>query len=265
MSVRLEIVWDGTVPGLTEHRLSLDAFGPALKELLSAVRRIASDLEMQARGPGGGGRGRLARQASNLDIQIETVQGNSPVRLAASVVPIEAPDRPLIDDLPERALDMFIDDLQREARGIPAHYRVRRFLEVLPKGLTQQTYVALNHDGAVRRSADIGAVTIADPRRAPHLVELEGVVVGVGFEPGRNEVKVRAASGELMTFSASESLVGRALELRLQHVNVLAVHDESTRVRLLRVATTEKRPPTPDQRLEAIVAKWGGLLTRLAR
>ena len=50
MATRLEIQYDGTVPGLNEHRLSLSAFGPSLNALLRAIRRIATNMVGDALG-----------------------------------------------------------------------------------------------------------------------------------------------------------------------------------------------------------------------
>jgi hypothetical protein len=265
MAVELEIVWDGNVPGLSEHRLSLEAFGPALNGLLSAIRRIASDLEMQARGPArGAGRGRLARQASNLDVQIVTIRTSSPVAITTQVVPIATPDRPLIDDLPDRALDVFLQDIESEARGAPAHYRVRRYLKSLPSGLATQTYIHRDADGQVRGQVKIGEMALAQITEPVHLVELWGTLVGVGFEPGRQEIKIRAATGELMTVSAEENQVEAALGLRLQDVYALAV-TEPDKTRLLRLGPDEPEPSPPDVRADHIFNAWSGLLNRLAQ
>lgn len=265
MAAYLEIVWDGIVPGLTDRRLSLEAFGPALRELVAAVRRIASDLEMQARGPALERRhGRLAREAANLDVQIETIQANSPITLKCAVVPIEEPARPLIVDLPDQAVDVFLRDLERESRGQLAHYRVRRFLKALPSGLSEQKYRYRSSDGELRREVQIAAMALAEATQAPHLVELDGVLVGVGFEQGKSEIKLRALTGELVSLSATPDQVERAIELRLQSVQALAVAEPS-KTRLLRLAVEPATAMPPDERARFVFATWGPLLELLAR
>jgi hypothetical protein len=121
------------------------------------------------------------------------------VAIAAEIVPIAMPARPLIDDLPDRALSVFMEDIARESQGAPAHYRVRKFLKSLPVGLTRQTYIHRSA-GAEVRTIEVGSMSIAETPVRTHLVELAGVLVGVGFEPGRYEIKVRANTGELVTF-----------------------------------------------------------------
>src|SRR5688500_9345942 len=87
VATKIVIVWDGDVPGLADRRLSLGSFERALKGLLTAIRRIASDLEVKATNPRDHARGRLAREAQNLDVQLSELRGNSPVTVTATVVP----------------------------------------------------------------------------------------------------------------------------------------------------------------------------------
>lgn len=264
---KLEITWDGDAPGLPDHRLSLDAFQPALRNLLSAVRRIASDLEMRAREPrkSGPSRGRLAKEASALDIQIESIRSNSPVMISAVVTPMGELTRPLIADLPEMAVDALISSIERESKGHPAHYRVRRFLNSLPEGLTQQRYVHRSLDGTVRGEVSVSSMTVAEERTTPVLIEVTGLLVGFGFEPGRGELKVRASTGELATFNADPSQVERGLNMRLSDVVALGVSENGGRPRLLRLDTLDRKPMPPDVRAKALIKQWDGLLQRLAR
>jgi hypothetical protein len=267
VDAKLEIIWDGEVPGLPEHRLSLDAFGPALNQLLAAFRRLASDIHLQARGPGqiAGRAGRLAKEAENLDIQVETITGNSPVRLAARVVELSPPPMPLIADLPERALDQLLIDIEREAAGYPTHHSVRSFLKTLPVGLVSQTYIHKASDGRILRQVQIGAMALPAPIRGPFLINLTGVVVGVGFEEGRQEVKVRADSREIVSFTATSEQADHAIDLRLQHVDVLAVAVEGGKPRLLGLTPGERLYPDEKQRADIVFNEWSGLLARLAQ
>jgi hypothetical protein len=266
MSAKLEIVWDGTAQGLAERRLSLEAFGPALKRLLIAIRRIANELEMKARGPlrDERNRGRLAREAANLDVQLVSIRSNSPVMLEAIVVPVDTPARPLIADLPEVAVDEFLSDVEREARGAPAHFQVRQFLKALPKGLEVQKYIHLSETGAIRRSVELGAIKIADIQPAPYLVEVSGALVGFSFDDTRPEIKVRSDSGELVTFAATQDQVEQALALRRSDVDVLAV-SEPTRTRLLRLTFAPPETLSAAERTDYLFRQWDGLLARLAR
>jgi hypothetical protein len=263
--VYLEIVWDGQVQGLQERRLSLEAFGPALRQLLSAVRRIASDLELQARGPGERrAQGRLAKEASNLDVQVETIRANSPVTLKCAIVPVNMPARPLLADLPERTIEHFLHDIERESQGSPAHYRARKFLQALPPGLAEQRYVFRRADGSVVREIQIGRMAIAQPMRSPYLAEVSGVLVGLGFEEGRSEVKVRASNGELVSAAATPEQVEEALGLRLRQVELLAVV-EQTRMKLLRLSEVSLSPPDEATRTRYVFETWDELLKRLAK
>lgn len=78
METQLKIIWDGDAPGLAQHRLSLAEFGLALNRMLIAMRRIASGLVTQAsEGDAGLRGGRLAKVASQLDLEITGVEQGS--------------------------------------------------------------------------------------------------------------------------------------------------------------------------------------------
>lgn len=266
MERRFEIIWDGQAPGLSDHRLSLAAFGPALTQLLAAFRRVASDIQLQARGPAAAvGRGRLAREAENLDIQIETVTGNSPVHVSAQIVELNPPERPLLGDLPEQALDKLLRDIEREAQGMPAHHSVRAFLKALPDGLESQRYIQKAADGRILRDVRIGAMSVTTLLRAPHLMEVSGILVAVGFEEGRQEVKVRSDSGELVAMTSTSALAEKAIDLRLQHVRLLGVSIEGQRPRLIDLTAEEILVQDPGPRLDRVFSDWRVLLQRLAQ
>ena len=270
MSTKLLIVWDGDVPGLADRRLSLTAFQPALRQLLTAIRRIATDIETKATGPRESARGRFAGEAAKLDVQISEVRGNSPLAVTASVLPIEAPKWPLIADLADAAVDEFLRDVERESNGSPTHYQVRRFLHALPPGLRVQRYSHTTADGTPGREVQLGAIDIREPRTAAHLIELVGAVVGLTFEQGRTEVKVRSSGGDLMTFAATAEQVDVALSHRHKEVLVLGVSDPAGKPRLLRVvpmsdAGDDRVLADPKERIGYITRTWDGVLTRLAR
>lgn len=268
VATKLQIVWDGEVVGLADRRLSLSAFEPALRQLLATIRRIASDLEVRATGPREHGRGRLAREAAKLDIQISEVRGNSPLTVTASVVNLEPPARPLIADLADVAIDEFLRDMERESAGAPSHYQVRRFMRALPPGLTQQRYTHTAADGSPGRDLTLGAIRVEDPRVSPYLVEVTGVLVGVVFELGRSELRLRSTDGDLMGFAATTDEVETALPFRLKTVTVLGVMEhERQKPRLLRF-TTEQSPEAfldPTARLRHLSKTWNTVLTRLAQ
>jgi hypothetical protein len=263
MTSKLRIVWDGNVPGLEERRLSIGSFGPALRELLAALRRIATDLERDA-WPTRlvSSAGRLKKDASNLDIQIVTITGNSPVAVEMDIVEVAQPARPLVHDLGVRAMERFLEDLKLEAAGTAAHYKVRKFLGALPEGLTKQKYTHTDADGRVRREIDLGAVDVAPSKVSAHLIEVIGEIVGVGFEPGRNEVKVKSIGGDVVSFSATLEHIETALSLRGTGVKALGVV-EPARVRLLRFGDSPEF--SPDARLNYVFSTWAGVLAELAK
>jgi hypothetical protein len=260
----LRIVWDGTAPGLDQRRLSLGAFAPALQELLRSVRRVASDLERDAWPTKDVQKaGRLRGEASNLDLQISTISANSPVTVDFAIVEMTPPERPLIADLPERAIERFLDDVRKEAAGEAAHYRVRKYLKALPDGLVSQRYIYTNAAGNVIQEFELGTVRVPETTVSTHLIEATGELVGAGFEPGKTEIKVRANStGDVVTIAATATEVDEALALRGNQITILAVV-EPHRSRLLRLG-----PFTPMEqgaRLDYVFRRWAETLHRLAQ
>jgi len=96
----------------------------------------------------------------------------------------------------------------------------------------------------------------------PHLCEVVGNIVGVGFDPGRNEVRLKYADRQL-TLSATASQVDRALLLRHAEVRILAMISEP-HSRLLRIQDAETEWSIPP-REDAVFKRWDGLLGRLAQ
>jgi hypothetical protein len=190
VEARLEIVWDGDAQGLPARRLSVDAFGAAIRALLAAIRRIGTSQEREA---GAGVRGgRFSKEAAGLDVQIESLTTNSPVHLACWVVQVGESPLPLIADLPHRAASTFVEAVRSESSGQPYFAAVRRFLAALPPGVSHQRY-AYRSPAGVNQVAEVGTMSLPETKALPYLLEVEGQVVGVGFEPG--EPSVRLLSG----------------------------------------------------------------------
>jgi hypothetical protein len=264
---KLTIVWDGAVPGLPERRLSLSAFGPALGELVKTLRRVANDLDRDARGPrlSGAGVGRNTKDASLLDVQIETISANSPVTLACTVVPLQPPQMPLIANLGDRAVARLLDDIEMEASGRPAHFKVRQFVRALPEGLQLQRYAATLETGE-RRVVEIGSVQLPEePKDLPHLLEFSATVAMIAFE--QRAVRFRTTEGDAVTCAVTSDQIETAIELRDSPLAVLAVAEEDRRTRLLAVrrADVPLETPSSEARLNSIITDWDPLLALLAQ
>jgi hypothetical protein len=80
VDVKLEVRFEGTAPGLPEHRLSLGAFGKALDQLLATYRRIASGMITNALDEPGYGMsgGKYAKEAERLDLELEAIRVDRP-------------------------------------------------------------------------------------------------------------------------------------------------------------------------------------------
>ena len=261
----IKIRWDGDIPGVQEHRLSIGAFGEALFQLVLALRRIATQMVTSAVDPADRpSTGRFANLARGLDIEISEIKGGSS-GFDGTVTFMQPPDfLPLFEDLPQRAAFELLDSIEREGKGQPSNWAVHKFLTLLPPGLHHQVYEYTN--GASSKRVELGDVKLAEvPEEYPFLRELGGDVVGVGFEPGRSEVRIKG-DGPTIVCDADEAQVETALQLRHQPVRCLGVH-AGKHTRLLRI-TKASEPgftATPEMLEEHIFKRWSGLFARLAK
>lgn len=269
MPARIKIRWDGNFPGVSEHRLSLAEFGGPLSNLLHALRRIATQLVSSAVGtehPKRGGR--WAELARHLDIELTELTEGS-IGLNGVVTFLESPqvEMPFVMDLADRATDELLESIDKESRQIPRNWAVRKYLASLPSGVTNQVY-ELYSNGAAEPSKRVvvGHIALPDiPIDLPSLVELEGDVIGVGFDPGRSEVRIKAETG-ITALDASEPQVNEALNMRNKRIRVIGMHD-GKRGKLLRLALASagRYRATPEAVEEHIFKKWATVFEKLSK
>jgi hypothetical protein len=269
METRLKIIWDGDAPGLAQHRLSLAEFGPALTRLLSAMRRIASGIVTQAQeGDTGLRGGRLAKLASQLDLEVTAVEEGSLGLVMACVLRLAAgQNAELFNNLADQTCTEFVSAVEQESAGQPRNGMVREYLRSLPPGVTSQSYTVQRSDGQ-GRTVRIGPMALAKlAADAPGLDEVIASIVGVGFEPGRLEVRLlESKSKRPLSCIATPALVERAIGLRSQSVRALIV-TSGNKVRLLRLRSTDdSEQAVPSTTREALLwHRWDELLRRFAQ
>jgi hypothetical protein len=270
MAYELEIHFEGSAAGIAEHRLSLAAFGPALNQLVQALRRIATQLVRNAVEGEQPKTGRFADPARNLDIELVKIDGNS-LGMSSIVtfqdIPQPQADLPLWADLPERAGKELLDAIERESTGHLSNAAVRKYLAVLPEGISAQEY-DFHANGRSIRKVRIGEVKLNTlPLELPYLRQIEGNVVGVGFDPGKNEVRIKSEGGAIGALGSTSESVEKALEMRHNKVRTLAVHTAKggTRLITLKRASDPAFKFDPQAAMEQIFTRWDAVLRRLSR
>jgi hypothetical protein len=259
MDKKLEILWEGKVPGLSEHRLSLEAFGEALVRLHAAYRRIASNLLATA----DSSTGRLHSLTSLFDLQLEKiVEGSAGIVAACAVDPAWIGTG--LEDLPGAAVDILLSDIAAEARGEQRNPTVGKYLRSLPQEVTGQKY---RYTGNGRdRELSIGSMSL--PERIAPMPTLQDrlcAIVAVGFEPGERYVRFKSIEEAPINCTATAEQVTQALELRHGSVRALFVrHGRKARLLRMRKAGEEMPPLTPEQEEYLVFGKWESLLRRLA-
>lgn len=265
MTSEIKIRWDGDVPGVAEHRLSLAAFGEPLTQLLAALRRIATQMVSTAVEHERPKIGRFANLARQLDIEITSIEGDS-TGFNGLVAFYQPPDElPLFADLPDRAVTELLDSIERESKGQPANWAVRKYLSSLPSTIHRQTY-ELHENGTTKKRVEIGDIRLMEmPEEPPFLREVDGSIIGVGFEPGKSEVRVKGDTG-IASFDASDEQVEMALAVRKENIRSLGVYD-GKHTRLLRIvkASEPRFEPTNEAIEEHIFKRWEGVFARLAK
>lgn len=272
MTVSFSITWDGDVPGIAEHSMSLDAWLPALRDLQRAVRRTASGLASEAHDdPAYGARGgRHTRMAAGMDLRVVSLRaGSLALDLELFAPPpddIEDQGRMFQDHLPLRTLERVLDCIEREAAGEPCSATVKSFLSSLPEGLTSHQY-QVEQDGEVIRLVQLGQVNLQDDEKVelPFLEVIIGSVVAVGFRPGRPHVTLHDGNRQTRAWAGTR-LVEAALGLREGRVRATVVNGMPGGVRLVRLdALSEVREESePGERSRSFGAKWAKTLEILS-
>ena len=267
MATKLKILWQGDAPGLAEHRLSVAAFGAPLQLLLAALRRIASgivsdavdDSDYGARG------GKYAKQAELLDLEIvELQEGSLGLMTECSLRVPPGQNFALFEDLSDRTALKLLDAVEAESKGHLQSQVVRKYLAALPAGVTAQRY-SVYGDTAEVRSIDVGRVQLAEALPdVPFLSRVVADIVGVGFEPGKTEVRLRTEAGA-MTCSATTEQVELALQLRNTKVQAMVVSAKKTRLLWIKSHDAPLPAFSAQQQDELLFGKWDDLLAKLAR
>lgn len=262
VNIQLDIKWDGPISGLSDHRLSLTAFGPALEKLLTAAKRIASNTLTRAGEPSE--TGRLAKLAHSIDIQIGGItEGSSGI---ATLVTFDAPSlyqNDLFFSLPEKVGLELVDSIEAESRGEYRNSAVRQFLAALPRTLTSHNY-KLHENGRLIKDVTLGEVNLPEGTLLlPYLQEIVGMVTGVGFDPGRDEVRLKSDDAQQVTAVADVQQVNKALGLRHEKVRALVLQQPELGARLLRLTESESRRDVYSED-EYIFGRWDRAFQELA-
>jgi hypothetical protein len=261
---QLIVEFEGSVPGIADHRLSLHAFSKSLSCLLSALRRIASNILVDVEGEESHGSrgGRYAKQAASLDLQIVTRDGSLGV-VHEIVFPSE-PQLPLFDDLGRATVRTFMDAIEDESQGRRRNGLVFSYLKSLPPGLSMQRYLGVSGGIEIRSPVEISDVKFAlIPPELPYLSEVTGRIIGLGFDDPRFEI--RFSTPEKMTCSTTRELVDRAIQLRDSTVTALILEPTKRLLRLTEGVPSDSIRAENAVTDEVMFEKWAGLLERLAK
>jgi hypothetical protein len=272
MGVQLKVAFDGTTPGLEEHRLSISAFAEPLKYLLLALQRTASAILASAsEDPDYGSRGgKFADAAKLLDLELAAVDvGSASPTFVCTARPRGGAQPPLphVDmsryDLTEAAIERLIRDIDAERSGKLRSASARKYLRSLPEGVTSQRYIATSGD-KVLVDIGFGTATIAEaPAPLPRLIKIIGSVVSVGFDPGQSFVAIKTGTKTVRCMATAEQ-VETAISLRAAPVALAVLDGEKPSVVWIK-GSGKIHVPTLDETIEHLHSSWKRTLEVLAQ
>jgi hypothetical protein len=265
MTTKLNIYWEGTGKGISEHRLSIGEFGKSLELLLSAYRRIATNLINQAiEDATQSKRGRYHALASNLDLEISKISnGSIEIELVCINHTPEGSNYPLFDLAPQ-VNEVFLHSIAQESKGHQRDYAVRKYLRSLEGKVSLQRYISYE-DSTIKQEVEIEEVHLPAEDLlvvAPALKLVVGHIVGVGFEPGPTEIHIKT-EGKIISGKATAELVIEALKLREIEIQALLI-TKDLRFLWIKPANTLIAVLPDDKRKEAITDRWDNVLRRLS-
>ena len=219
MTTEIRITFEGTTPGVADHRLSLSLFADALGYLASALQRTASAELSQS--DEAKTRGNIAAPAKLLDLELLAVEDNCvSVRMEAVSREYFGPQTAANQELAARASLRLLEEIEAEATGSEQSPVARKFLQYLPEGLSSQKY-RLTRDGETIKEFSVGSIQALKPRKHPRVTLLRGQIVAVGFPPGTTSFAMRSGDRRV-TIGIEPSQVDDVLALRGGVVRVAA-------------------------------------------
>ena len=264
--------FEGETPSLKAHRLSIAEFAEPLRQLLVAYRRIASALISEAVGDPEYGKagGKYAEQAKIIDLEIDQLRHESPVEvdLVCRVSTPPSATYPLFQNgLLVRAGQVLIRSLDAEGKGELQNAAVRKFLKSLPENIKKQDYELWQGDQKVDATtiSDLNLSVLPDIPFLPYLERITGTIVGVGFEPGPSEVRIRDGVSTTV-LSATPAQVEASLSLRGEPIIAMVVRRGGT-ARLIWIRHQNNPIPSlsHDDTIKYVSERWDGVLKRLGQ
>lgn len=272
MATELHIRWDGDVPGLSEHRLSVSKFGPSLRNLLLAARRIANSVVRNGTVDGPVSvKGGLGREAASVDLFIESISDGC-VQIRSSIGPCAGGQQSIWggEELYENTLIRLIGDIELASKTgdltrVPAP--VGRYLRELPSGIREQRYAAYRGK-TLLAEVQFGPMVI-EPDVTKHLVRIAshvGVIAGIEVVPQRSVLLI-TESGKRIKCSANDDDVFALAKHRLGEKDVFFVRHTAPGVRDL-VRIGRARRPSEDECKSlpsALMKRWDAVMKVLAQ
>jgi hypothetical protein len=171
----------------------------------------------------------------------------------------------LFNDLAARTAEKFVRALEDEGRGITRSVQARKFLSLIPPGVTSQKYEAYA-DGKLLCEATLGIFKLADEMiDLPIVVKTEAKIVGIMFEPNL-EIRFDAGSGVKFTCSASSEMIDKAIILHRESVSIMAtLLGNKGRLLWIGEASSFPSPMAKNERSKHVLSRWQKTLAELAK
>lgn len=269
VSVELKISFDGNVPGLPQHRLSMSSFAEAFRLLSIAFQRTASFVLNDTLDPENAVRrgGRLEKDAKRFDLELKCVEAGSAcpvfecIARAPSAKAGAGPEEG--EEEAARVVSRFVSDIEKERRGQACNPSVRSYLAALPAEVRKQRYTATKGDQLL---ADCSFDQPSLPEHTSpgtKLIQIRGNIISVGFPPGPLFIGIKKMDGHTMKCEATLEQANTAVALREQPVAAAVLHTEKPSLLWIR-AEADLPEPNIDESFAHILKNWSRTLEILA-
>jgi hypothetical protein len=263
MTAQLKIRFDGVAEGMAEHKLELGAFGAALTQLVASLRRMASAMVTEAMEHESG---RLKRGAE-LRVFLDSLSGGCvQLNMDVTTPPIASGyNMELFNDLAARTAEKFVRALEDEGRGVARSVQARKFLSLIPPGVTSQKY-EVHSDGKLLYETTLGVFKLADEMvDLPVVIKTDAKIVGIIFEPTL-EVRFDAGNGVRFACSASSEMIDKAILLHRERVTIMAtLLGSKGRLLWIGIPSSIPAPMTKSARSNHVLSRWQKTLAELAK
>lgn len=263
--VIIKIKFDGDLESLKNHRLSISDFNKPLKNLLQAYREKAYALTDYLE------QGNISKKRMEFfDLEIQSIsEGCTTADLVCTHNNTTSGFFDITSEEKKEAATAVLDDIEKTSQGKYSSEHIRKFFKNIPKEVSYQEYKVC-YKGEVVKEVNISAVDIAELKFPCVFEKIQGHIVQVGFDPGKQKIKIKCHKTKReIEGIADKELVEKAISFRNTNIKALFVKTNKrfNKNRCLWIKDTNEQvcKMNQEEKKEYILKRWGNVLDRLSK